>query len=167
MEYSFTIDQLEILNRLIFDASIDLEDIEKLHLENSSLEFEIERRTFESVTRRKKLFWTFTYLNGITSIIRFENVNELTVSGLTEKFKHNHFINGVRIDEDGKLAIESIYGLIIKMNFSEKTKIYLKDISEIKLNKGTVGGKSGFTADEWTDFLKAKNYVSVSRPQGF
>ena len=72
MEYTFHIDQLEILNRLIFDASIDLDDIEKLNLVNSCLEFEIKRRTFENVTRRKKLFWTFTYLNGMTSIIPFE-----------------------------------------------------------------------------------------------
>ncbi|MES2284923.1 MAG: hypothetical protein V4547_04480 [Bacteroidota bacterium] len=163
MEYIFRIDQIEILNRLIFDASIDLVDIEQLKLVDSSLEFEIERRAFENVTRQKKTFWTVTYLSGMTSKIRFENVNQLSVSGLKEEFKHNHFIAGITIKKDGSLIVETVYGLIIKMEISEKTVIYLKDIRESKFGKGKVGGKSGFTSDEWTAFLKEKNYIETEQ----
>ena len=159
MEYIFSIAQIELINQLIFDASIDLEDIEKLQLTDSSFEFEIERRAFENVSRRKKLFWTFTYLNGMTSTIRFENVGHLTISGLKEEFKHNHFISGINIDTDGKLILETVYGLIIKMSVSSNTRIYLKDIKESMFGRGTMGGKSGFTSDEWIAFLKEKKYV--------
>lgn len=159
MKYIFRTDQIEILNRLVFDASIDLDDLEKLKLVDSSLGFEIERRTFESVTRKKKLFWTLTYLCGETTFIRFENVDQLVVSGLQDKHKHNHFINKISIDNDGKLVIESVYDLNITMNVSEKTRIYLTDIKESKFGNGTVGGKVGFTKDEWTTYLKEKNYL--------
>lgn len=59
--YNFKIDQIEILNQLIFDASIDFEEIQKLlALQNTELkspvEFELERRTFENVTRGGNFF---------------------------------------------------------------------------------------------------------------
>ncbi len=121
MEYIFRIDQIEILNQLIFDASIDLVDIEQLTLVEFSLEFKIERRTFENVTRQKKIFGTFSYLNGMTSLIRFENVDQFSVSGQKEESKHNYFIAGITIDNDGNLIIETVNGIIIKMKTFEKT----------------------------------------------
>lgn len=159
MEYIFRIDQIEILNQLIFDASIDLSDLEELNLSDCSLEFEMERRAFENVTRRKKILWTFTYVRGMTSLIRFDNVQQLTVSRLKGEFKHNRFIAGVTADVDGKLTIETICGLIIKMNTSEKSRIYLRDVKESNFGNGSLGGKRGFTPGEWKAFLKVKNFV--------
>lgn len=163
MEYIFRIDQIEILNQLIFDASFDMVDIEQLTIVDSSLEFKIERRTFENVTRQKKIFGTVTYLSGMTSLIRFENVEQLSISGQKNKYKHNYFISGIAIDNDGNLIVETVYGLIIKMKTFEKTVIYLKDIQESKFGKGKVGGKSGFSSDEWTAFLKQKNYITFAQ----
>jgi hypothetical protein len=164
MEYIFRIDQLEILNHLIFDASIDLDDIEKMSLVNSSVQFEVERRTLENVTRQKKFWGTVTLLSGMTSLLRFENVSGLTVSGLTDQFKHNHFVDSLSLDKDGKLMLTTVYGLIVKMDVSERTRIILRDLRESEYGKGRVGGKSGFTADEWTDFLNEKKYKTCNPP---
>jgi hypothetical protein len=64
MAYTFKIDQIEILNQLIFDASIDFEEIQNLLLlENMELEtsvkLELERRAFENVTRKSSLFFYY------------------------------------------------------------------------------------------------------------
>jgi hypothetical protein len=158
MKYIFRTNQLEILNHIIFDASIDLDEIEKMILTSSALEFEIERRTLENVTREKNIFGTFTLVSGMTSIIRFENVENLVVSGLTEQFKHNHFIDSLNVDKDGKMTLLTVYGLLVKMDITEKTRIILKDIKGSEYGKGRIGGKSGFTADEWIDFLNENNY---------
>ena len=112
MEYIFRTDQIEILNQLIFDASINLNNIEKLQLIDSSIGFEVERRAFESVSRKKILFWTLTFLSGKTSFLRFENVSDLVVSKLLDKKDiHNDFINEITIDNCGKIIIESVYNI--------------------------------------------------------
>ncbi|MCF8321950.1 MAG: hypothetical protein K9I26_02270 [Flavobacterium sp.] len=149
MEYIFRTDQIEILNQLIFDSSIDLNNIEKLQLIDSSVGFEVERRVFESVARKKILFWTQTYLSGKTSFLRFENVSDLVVSKLFDKKDiNNDFINEITIDNCRKIIIESVYDFRITMIASEKTRIYLTDIKESKFGRGKVGGKVGFTKDE-------------------
>jgi hypothetical protein len=160
MEYIFRTDQIEILNQLIFDASICLDDIEKLRLIDSSLGFEVERRSFESVTRKKIIFWTLTYLSGKSSFLRFENVSDLVISKLMDKKDgSNDFISEILIDNDGKLIIESVNDFSITIKASEKTRIYLTDIKENKFGSGKVGGKVGFTKDEWTRYLNEKNYL--------
>ena len=160
MEYIFRTDQIEILNQLIFDASINLNNIEKLQLIDSSIGFEVERRAFESVSRKKILFWTLTFLSGKTSFLRFENVSDLVVSKLLDKKDiHNDFINEITIDNCGKIIIESVYDFRITMIASEKTRIYLTDIKESKFGRGKVGGKVGFTKDEWLIYLNEKNYL--------
>ncbi len=52
MEYKFNSKHLNIINVLIFDGSIDYENISDLKLENGKLVFEIERRAFENSTRK-------------------------------------------------------------------------------------------------------------------
>ena len=158
MEYFFRTDQLEILNHLIFDSSIDIDNLEKISSLDTSVEFEIERRTLENVTRKRKIIGTVTILNGMTSLIRFEQIDNLSVSGLSENYRHNHFLDSIELDNDGKLKIKSVNGLLIQMNTSKKTKIILLDLRESEFGKGKVFGKTGFTADEWTEYLKEKSY---------
>lgn len=161
MEYTFDINQLEILNRLVFDASFDLLNSEDIVLTDSTLEFELERRAFENVTRKKSFFGTSTVLTGQTSTIRFENVDNLTIEGVDEN-SYNHFIDKILIDKEGKLAIWSRSSSVaISMTYAEKTKIYLKDIKASDFGRGTVGYNCGFTADEWSAFLKEKNYTKT------
>ncbi|MGB3947346.1 MAG: hypothetical protein WBM13_05150 [Bacteroidia bacterium] len=149
------------MNHLIFDSSISLNDIEKLNITNNSLKFEIERRTLENVTRHKKIGGTVTLLSGMTSSLCFENISDLTVFGLTEQFKHNHFVDGLNLDKDGKLSLTTVYGFCVKMNVSEKTRIVLRDIKKSEFGKGRIVGKSGFTSDEWTNFLNEKKYNPI------
>ena len=160
MEYKFNLDQLKILNRLVFDASFDLHIPEDKILTNTSLQLELERRTFEKVTRTKTFFSTKTKLSGQTSIIRFENVSDIHIDGFTNNLA-NDFIDEILIDTNGKLSIITRTSPVkITMTVTEKTKIYLKDIKESNFGSGIVGGKSGFTADEWALFLKENNYTA-------
>ena len=76
-----------------------------------------------------------------------------------DEYKHNHFINNIKRESEQKLSILTVYDLKIEMTTSEKTKIFLKDIRESKFGEGTVWRKSGFTKDEWTAYLKEKNYI--------
>ncbi|MBK9670901.1 MAG: hypothetical protein IPO70_01330 [Bacteroidetes bacterium] len=132
--------------------------MEKISSLDTSVEFEIERRTLENVTRKRKIIGTVTILNGMTSLIRFEQIDNLSVSGLSENYRHNHFLDSIELDNDGKLKIKSVNGLLIQMNTSKKTKIILLDLRESEFGKGKVFGKTGFTADEWTEYLKEKSY---------
>ncbi len=159
MEYVFKVSQLEILNCLIFDASIDLVEIENLKLIENVLEFKVERRNFEDVTRKKNLFGVRTFFKGSTTKIRVEHIAHLEVSGLTEENKHNHFINEMSYKNESQLETITISGLIINMNISEKTRIILNDLHESNFGSGIVWGKSGFTKREWAAYLKSKNYT--------
>ena len=158
MKYTFRQDQVVIFNELIYDSSISLKSIENLVLVDNYLEFEIERRTFENVTRDKQLLFNYTYLNGKTSIVRFENVSDLVVTGLAEPFMTNHFINGITSIENNILTIETAFGLEIKMKTNASTTIYLVDLKDSDYGKGTINGIAGFTEIEWTDFLKKEKY---------
>jgi hypothetical protein len=160
MEYIFRIDQLDILNTLIDDASISLKSIENLKLVDNYIEFEIERRTFENVTRKKKLFWNFTYLNGKTSIIHIENVSELSISGLREEFNSNHLINSMEINPNGELIVETVFGLFIKMKTNSEFIIKLKDIKDSEFGKGKVNGVIGYTKEEWRNNLIIRSYIN-------
>ena len=160
MEYTFRNNQLDILNTLIYDASISLKNIEDLKLVDNYVEFEIDRRTFENVTRKKKLFWNFTYLKGKTSIIHIENVIELTVSGLREEFNSNYFINSMEINPNGELIIETVFGLFIKMKTNSEFIIKLKDIKDSEFGKGKVNGFIGHTKEEWRNYLMSKSYIN-------
>lgn len=162
--YNFKIDQIEILNQLIFDASIDFEEIQKLlALQNTELkspvEFELERRTFENVTRGGNFFIKTTELKGKFSSISFENISKLTISGLTDRFHCNHFLNGITIDQNQNLNLTTAFGLNIYLNTTENTLIHLTDLYDSDFGKGTFLKKTiGFTAEEWKKYLKDKNY---------
>lgn len=160
MEYTFLTNQLDILNILINDSSISLKSIQNLKLLDNYIEFEIERRAFENVTRKKTLFWTKTYLTGKTSLIRIENVNELIVSGLTEQFMCNHFIVDFANNSHVELTIESTFGLKINLKTNSHFIIKLHDLKDSNFGKGTLGGIIGYTKDEWRNLLIKENYIS-------
>lgn len=122
MTYSFDISQIEILNHLIFDASVDFEQINKLTTQNQTIEFNIERRTFESVTRKKILFWTKTYLNGKKSLLQFTDINNFSIAGVNENFKDNHFINSITADKSNNVIMTTVFGLTITLNVGNNFK---------------------------------------------
>jgi hypothetical protein len=160
MEYTFRPDQLDIFNILIDDASISLESIQNLKRVDNYVEFEIERRTFENVTRKRKLFRNVTYLKGKTSIVRIENVSDINVTGLTEKFMCNHFLVEAELNSEGELQIASAFGLIINLKTSSEFIIKLSDIKDSEFGKGTVGGQIGYTPEEWTRLLDEQGYTA-------
>ena len=159
MNYNFNTSQIEILNQLIFDGSIQISDLKNLKLCNSTFEIKIDRRAFESVKWRKKLLWTFTYLNGIKSIIRFENVKNIDVQNIKSNLQKNDFILELTLKNASQLIISTVSGVIITIETNEKTKIYLNNLDKSNFGNGLVCGKSGYTDDEWKEYLKEKKYI--------
>jgi hypothetical protein len=160
MEYTFRLDQLDIFNILIDHASISLESIQNLKRVDNYVEFELERRTFENVTRKKKLFRNVTYLNGKTSVVRIENVSDINVTGLTEQFMCNHFLVEAALNPEGELQIDSVFGLIISLKTSSEFIIKLRDIKDSEFGKGKVLRQIGYTSEEWTKLLKEQGYTA-------
>jgi hypothetical protein len=159
MNYIFNINQLDILNQLIFDGSIRVSDIKNLNLNHSDFDIEIDRRAFENIKWRKKIFWTFTYLNGIKSIIRFENIKNINVLNPKNDFQKNDFIIELTLNNTSQLIITTVGGIIITIDTNDKTKIYLKNLEKNRFGNGIVFGKSGYTQYEWKKFLKEKKYI--------
>jgi hypothetical protein len=162
MVYTFRTNQLHIFNVLFFDSSISLQSIETLKLVDNYVEFEVERRAFENVTREKKLFGHSTNLKGVTSTIRIENVSELSVSGLTEQFMCNHFFVDAETDSKGEINIESVFGLKINLRPKGDFIIKLSDIKDSDFGNGTLGGICGYTKEEWRHYLVKEKYINPS-----
>jgi hypothetical protein len=152
-QFQFSTDQLDILNRLIFDASIRVKDIRNLSLSGTAFELPIERRKFEAVTRKKFLWWTRTYLEGMVSTLRFENVDEIGVSGSLDLEGKHMFISGIRLMED-HLSIDNTANVSLNIKITPATRITLIDHRPGDFGKGIVEGRTGFTKTEWLDYLK-------------
>lgn len=91
MIYKIDVEDLESINHLIFDASVQFEDLQSLSIE-APITFQIERRCFENVKRKRFLFWTSTSFGGKTSAITLSGVTKIELEGIDERFKDNQFI---------------------------------------------------------------------------
>lgn len=115
MIYKIDVADLESINHLIFDASVQFEDLQSLSIEKP-IAFEIERRCFERVKRKKFLFWTSTSFGGKTSAIRLSGVSKIELEGIDERFRDNHFINDITFDATNNvLALNTVFGLSINL----------------------------------------------------
>jgi len=159
MKYRFDILQLEILNVLIFDSSIEFSELQKKPV-NGQIEFEIERRTFEDVKRTKFLFWNMTKFKGCASVLRFIGLNKIKLQGINELHQSNHFINEIRYDEDNNyLELITSFGLSVLLYTEPNFKIELENIRESDFGKGSSFGRHGFTKEEWKKNKIEKNYA--------
>lgn len=159
MKYKFDISQLEILNVLTFDSSIEFSDLQKQPV-NGQIEFEIERRTFEDVKRTKFLFWNKTKYKGYASILCFIGLNKIKLQGIDELHKDNHFINEIRYNEnDNHLELITSFGLSAILFIESNFKIELENIRESNFGKGSSFGRHGFTKEEWKKYKIEKNYA--------
>ena len=154
MVYRIDIENLEDLNHLLFDASVQFEDLENLS-PDKPIEFEVERRCFENVKRKKFLFWTSTYFGGKTSLIRLSGVKEIILEGVDDTFKDNHFINKITyISINNALEIETVLGLTIKFILGSDFHGELEDIRDSEFGAGGCCGNKGFTIEEWVEHKK-------------
>lgn len=105
MAYTFDINQLHILNTLVFDASIDYSDL-KLELKNDSVEYPIGRMSdwntnFWKCFTQKILFrWNYNQNNGMDSIIKFNGIKSISIKIFEgfDIFKDNHFIQNIELN---------------------------------------------------------------------
>lgn len=157
MVYKIDIENLEILNHLLFDASIEFDDLQNLSIDKP-IEIEVERRCFENVKRRKFLFWTSTNFTGKTSLIRLSGVADFELDGVDDRFKNNHFINEINFDaQSNVLGLSTAFGLRVKFRVGKDFRGELIDLKDSDFGAGSLFGSKGFTKDEWEEY---KNKVT-------
>ncbi|GGG01889.1 hypothetical protein [Pontibacter amylolyticus] len=149
MVYQIDLQDLESLNHLIFDASVEFEDLEKLSIE-SPIELKLERRSFENVKRKKFLFWSSTTFDGKTSLLKLHGVKDIQLEGIDDRFKNNHFINEIAFNSlDNALELKTVFGLRIKFVLDSGFRGELIDIGDSDFGTGSLFGSKGFTKNEW------------------
>ncbi|MBX0332385.1 hypothetical protein K3G39_03965 [Pontibacter sp. HSC-14F20] len=154
MVYKIDLEDLESLNHLLFDASVEFEKLENLSID-TPIEIEIERRCFENVKRKKFLFWTSTSFGGKTSILKLSGVKEIVLEGVNERFTDNHFIDRIIFNPKSKaLEIATVFGLTVKFILGSGFQGELVDIRDSNFGAGSLFGSKGFTEEEWEDHLK-------------
>ena len=154
MIYKIDVEDLASINHLIFDASVQFEDLQNLSIEKPIV-FEIERRCFENVKRKKFLFWTSTSFGGKTSAIKLSGVSKIELEGIDERFKDNHFINEITYDASNNiLALKTVFGLSIKFTVSKDFWGELVDLKDSSFGAGKLLGSKGFTEEEWETFRR-------------
>ncbi|MER2998089.1 hypothetical protein [Pontibacter populi] len=154
MIYRINESNLDIINHLVFDASVQSDDLKKLTIDKP-IEFEIERRCLEDVNRKHFLFWTTTSFGGKTSLIRLLGVSKVEFEGIDEMFTDNHFINELTFNPESKvLEVNTSFGLSAKFTFSNKLDGQLIDVRDSDYGAGQLMGSKGFTKEEWEAKVK-------------
>jgi hypothetical protein len=161
MSYLFDISQLEVLTALTYDASVELDQFQKTP-ESGRFEFTIERRTFENVERSKFLLWTRTKYHGQIAKLRIDQVEEIVVDGNKEEAVNDFILDFDWNASTGQIEMKTTLGLTIKFIGKSSMILQLRDLAESKFGNGRSFGNSGYTKDEWTEFLKEKNYPNTN-----
>lgn len=151
MVYQIDLQDLESLNHLIFDASVEFEDLEKLSID-SPIELKLERRCFENVKRKKFLFWSSTTFGGKISLLKLHGVKDIQLEGIDDTFKDNHFINEIVFNfPDNALELATVFGLKVKFILGSGFRGELIDIGNNDFGAGSLFGSKGFTKKEWVN----------------
>ncbi|MCZ4410047.1 hypothetical protein O3Q51_14590 [Cryomorphaceae bacterium 1068] len=141
------------MNRLIYDASVEYENIVE-NLPKNPLTLKLERRTIENVTGRKWFFGTITRYQGGNSEIEIRGFKKMTLTSSNNRFKDNHFINEILFDrKDGTVKLTTCFGLELIIEVEEDFSIALVDLGESDFGKGISFGNHGFTKEEWNQYL--------------
>ncbi len=150
---------IEILNKMIFDSSILLEDIENIVLQDdNTITLNIERRTFEDVERKRFfLFWERTYFQGKSSQLKFHNVRRINkTKEKKEPQMSNDFILEIKSNsERPELKIKTVHhNDILIIEFKSEIQISLVDLKDSDFGKGICVGNVGYTNREWKALLE-------------
>src|SRR5688572_6278814 len=92
MIYNFDINDLEIINHLVYDASLNYNELKLL---NGGMTLTIERRALEDVHREKWMLWHKSIWKGKKSQLQFYGILSMKLLNADEKHKDNHFIDGI------------------------------------------------------------------------
>ena len=159
MDYNFDKNTLEIINVLIFDASINVEDLRNLKPQET-IQFEIERRPFEDVKRKKFLFWNRTFYKGKLSRLIINGVLNVSISD-EDKEPSNVFVYDLIYNSSSEtLKLFTASRVLVEFKVLPDFNGQLIDIRDSKFgSNGSSIGKFGFTKEEWYDILREKNYI--------
>jgi hypothetical protein len=157
MNYVFNKYNLEILSGLIFDASIDYEDLAS-KMGNSTMEFE--RRTFENVKRKKRFWVTSAHYGGKKSKLIISGIIHSRLTNIDDRFEDNHFVKAVYFASGtNRVVLLSGRELRFELAIGNEFQIELKDLSASDFGKGSSLGTHGFTQNEWVEYLKEKKHA--------
>lgn len=160
MEYVFDESNIKILNKLVFDASVEYAEIVN-NLNNRPIEFELDRRTFEAVKRSKSLFGIKTYFHGKRAKLTINGIKSVKIKNDDVRFRDNHFLTQIHYSEmNNAVIISTAFGLDIELKINSDFQIILADLYDSDFGKGISLGKHGFTKDEWTIYLKENKYTA-------
>lgn len=166
MNYKFDKDSLEVINRMIFDASVNVEDLSNLKVQDK-IQFELERRTFEDVERKKFLFWDRTVFKGKLSQLIINGVRGIMINNENKKSSSNVFVQELVYENSSETLKLITTELTFELNVSSNLTGELIDIKDSSFGaKGLSIGRFGFTKQEWADYLHEKNYHASSRANG-
>lgn len=151
-QYSFNKQNIELLNELIFDSSIEIPEACDPIIVNKRFTLNIERRVLEDVRRKKNLFFNKTILKGSLSnlvIYPVYNISYNFVNNVDNS--NNDFINGIKYNfKLNKIFINTIGNLnAIELYVDDTFNILLEDIKESDFGSGICFGEVGYTIEEW------------------
>ncbi len=153
MRYRLNKSQLHILSTLIFDASVEPEELTQ-ELKSNQLLLTLERRTFESVRRTKWLFWNRTQYLGKTSELKFLGVSNSELTDDNNRISGIDFINGISLNEPtNTIELRTVSGRNLQLSPTENFTVELVDIRDSNFGKGSSFGNHGFTETEWKELL--------------
>jgi len=160
MTYSFNRNQIDILNRLVFDADIECDVFQNLIVEDSSIKFNIERLEFENVQRSRFLLWTSTRLDSKMSLLEFKNVKDFQIEKCKYPDTCDCSILQIKSDDTAQIKLVTTIGPTLVVNFQNDISILLTDIGESDRQSGSLFGTKGFTKEEWNTYLKQHKYTT-------
>ena len=125
----FTKDNIEDLNKILFDSSIEYSDLQKLPNRLDSLTISIRIRKFEETKKIKFLNFTlWTRIPEWEANLVIENIKTQYLTGINEKFKDNHFISEIFNDSSNStIVIETVFGLVWTIEILEGFRLTLRD----------------------------------------
>jgi hypothetical protein len=158
MAYNFDINNLDILNHLIFDSSMSPGELKVAA--DGTMEITLDRRALEDVERKKFLWWNKTKWKGRKSLLKFYGVKSINVLHTDEKVKDdNHFIDGLVYDPVmAILELITSFGMTVEFDITDQFYCTLTDIGESDFGNGSCLGKASFTKEEWKAYLKKMEY---------
>jgi hypothetical protein len=159
LNYTFQIPQLEILNHLIVDSSVEYTDMVD-QLERDPIVLDLERRTVEHVIRKKWLIGTTTHYRGKHARLTISGVKKATLKDAKDRFKDNHFINGMSVADSGQtVRLLTSFGLELLLESTDDFSITLIDRGASDFSRGMSLGKHGFNKAEWKAYLTEAKYT--------
>ena len=125
----FTKDNIEDLNKILFDSSIEYSDLQKLPNRLDSLTIPIRIRKFEETKKIKFLNFTlWTRIPEWETNLVIENIKTQYLTGINEKYKDNHFISEIFNDSSNStIVIETVFGLVWTLEILDGFRLTLRD----------------------------------------